>query len=1732
LNADNSLKYIGEGAFKDLPKAVFEFASLAKLETVRSMAFFNAVKLTTFNAPALKELGAGVFENCQLLQTLTAPSSLSAVKLLFGESSGAAVDGFYEVDGYLIPEALTTLKVTLKQDFEVIPAAFAEGLVSITELYLPEGLIQIGERAFYRISTVLLSLPDSLESIEMETFAANAALISINIGANSALEGIGERAFADCVKLQSLTVPMYVSDFLLSTVAGCSAITDILVHEDNETYFDINGVLYADKALIYYPLGREANDFIVDASAQTIGHLAFAGSKIKNLYLPAGILSAEADSFIDCKFDKVSMPAVNKLSNVFADSSVISLLSVYGENIPAFFAYTEKISSLEVAEGVEEINMAAFSDCLSLESVSLPSTLKVIGIGAFLRCEKLADISFADENSLEFINFSVFGNTPWLSAFPDGEMIYIGKIAYLFKGVAADNTTLTLRDGTVCVASFALAEQAGITSVVFPDTLEQIYFNAFENTGITALNFNSNLRRIGDAAFQDCINLESVAFAGSAVEEIGEYAFNDASSLASLDALPSVLTRIHDYAFSGTAISGVAIPASVIEIGAGAFSNCILLEDISFEALDNVTNFGEQVFHNTKWYNDSADGALMLDGKNIYGYKGAMPENYELSIQPNVERILPYAFYGQQNLVTVRLRNSLKTIGEYAFAECTSLTNVYTVTDSSLVNLGDWAFDGCISLQEFTLTQNVAHFNPSVFNDCASLTRFIVDEEDTSDNFRFIGDILYNADKTRILYVPHGISGAVTIERTVTEIEEEAFISRIGITSVVIHNAITSIGEYAFSGCLALSNVTFGDNPLLADIGANAFGETDISSITLPRRLAYIGDEAFDYENVEITFTGDTPPEVSGEVVASARVYVPREALAVYRERLPLFNIFPSRIKIDFIKNNAVYASYEVPFGGKLSAIPTLPTEEGYSAQWNAASLALVWDTENSVFLAVNDDVPIVAVYTKNTYTVTMHSQDITVLNYVYDAAISGITPLSADGRQFLFWTENLETPQSFSTTRMPARNIELYPVWFDFSFTLDDSTDTWGIAAPITTLGIVPADIRIPATYQGKAVTAILESAFSGFDGLAQVTLPDSVTTIMAGAFQLSSLNRISISNNSQLSEIGDSAFFSTDIITINLPKILSHIGDFAFAFSSKLTHVEITVTDFENMGVSIFDSCSSLGAVEISVAEGGNAQYLSDQMFVNCISLETVVLPEGLRNLGYETFKNCHSLQNFSLPELEIIGESAFEACYSLQTIELPEVTQVHAGAFEDCTSLIVVEFRDNDTLLNIAQNAFSGCSELAYFVAPASLKVIGEGAFYDCNKLKYLVVEENGSIEDGSRGLTIAEGALPLTTVIYVATALEMNSTKWPQHTVALYRGIYDGFVAGVDGSLLLYVGGESVITMPALIESDRVEIIGDDLFYGSDCVSEIYLEDSYLISLLDSAVAFRNLKNLVSFNSPYSIGGVLYNQDTTSLIAYPQSRPNELFAAPASVTQVSDYAFYSVALLEAVTFSALAPPLIGENTFGARNTDLKIYVPASALEAYRTAPYWSALASIIYADYVRHGDFLFVDHAEGLELSQYLGHAQDVALPISLNGKNVVSIGAYAFYGSGIYTVAIPTSIFYIKDYAFSNCENLTAVALPDGTKSIGRNAFSSCVALTTLTLSSRIKLTEIKESAFENCTALKCVVLPVGIRILGKNAFAYCSSLESFSFAQNNELTTIGEGAFYGCTALAAINIDK
>ncbi|MDD4316136.1 MAG: leucine-rich repeat protein, partial [Clostridia bacterium] len=106
LNADNSLKYIGEGAFKDLPKAVFEFASLAKLETVRSMAFFNAVKLTTFNAPALKELGAGVFENCKLLQTLTAPSSLSAVKLLFGESSGAAVDGFYEVDGYLIPEAL------------------------------------------------------------------------------------------------------------------------------------------------------------------------------------------------------------------------------------------------------------------------------------------------------------------------------------------------------------------------------------------------------------------------------------------------------------------------------------------------------------------------------------------------------------------------------------------------------------------------------------------------------------------------------------------------------------------------------------------------------------------------------------------------------------------------------------------------------------------------------------------------------------------------------------------------------------------------------------------------------------------------------------------------------------------------------------------------------------------------------------------------------------------------------------------------------------------------------------------------------------------------------------------------------------------------------------------------------------------------------------------------------------------------------------------------------------------------------------------------------------------------------------------------------------------------------------------------------------------------------------------------------------------------------------------
>ena len=139
-----------------------------------------------------------------------------------------------------------------------------------------------------------------------------------------------------------------------------------------------------------------------------------------------------------------------------------------------------------------------------------------------------------------------------------------------------------------------------------------------------------------------------------------------------------------------------------------------------------------------------------------------------------------------------------------------------------------------------------------------------------------------------------------------------------------------------------------------------------------------------------------------------------------------------------------------------------------------------------------------------------------------------------------------------------------------------------------------------------------------------------------------------------------------------------------------------------------------------------------------------------------------------------------------------------------------------------------------------------------------------------------------------------------------------------------------------------------------------------------------------------------------------------------------------------------------------------------------------------------------------------------------------------------YGSPNYysgNIVIPESVIYngeeyivttICNDAFSSCEDLTSITIPNSVTSIGSYAFGYCTSLTSITIPNGV--TTIEEWSFYNCNNLTSVTIPNSITNIESYAFAYCSSLHSFTIPNN--LTTIKSYTFEYCYELSSITIPN
>ena len=279
-------------------------------------------------------------------------------------------------------------------------------------------------------------------------------------------------------------------------------------------------------------------------------------------------------------------------------------------------------------------------------------------------------------------------------------------------------------------------------------------------------------------------------------------------------------------------------------------------------------------------------------------------------------------------------------------------------------------------------------------------------------------------------------------------------------------------------------------------------------------------------------------------------------------------------------------------------------------------------------------------------------------------------------------------------------------------------------------------ATINIP-----NSVTSIGEYAFADCYALTSITIPSSVTSIEGeSVFAGCIFVKENFINNSSLDAQANNYWGATivdsetdgliirndtvigcrpNVISANIPANVTAIGESAFYYCTSLTSVTIpnsvtSIGDYAFSGAALKsivvpDNVTYIGRAAFADMEetlksaviGSGVKELN-ATFVECMSLESVILSEGLETIGDEVFNGCNSLNSVNIPHsVTSIGYAAFAGCLPLESVVIPSsVTSIGDWAFNYCTSLSSV------TCLAITPSAmgewvFDGCDNPTLFV-----------------------------------------------------------------------------------------------------------------------------------------------------------------------------------------------------------------------------------------------------------------------------------------------------------------------------------------------------------------------------------------------------------------------------------------------
>ena len=463
----------------------------------------------------------------------------------------------------------------------------------------------------------------------------------------------------------------------------------------------------------------------------------------------------------------------------------------------------------------------------------------------------LAVISFAYDCCIDGIYYNVNNSTRTVTV-TNGDEKYAGDINIpnsVFTGLvitstAPGATSQKIYFSVVGIEEYAFKECYGLTSIKIPSTVKNIGEEAFASCGYWGLGvtsyFYGNVPTIASNAFKGAGNpkmyvydeykanfeekiqlLQDCSFTLLSLPQIVDpviidgvkYYFNDGhyevgnnsengsgydsgTSLSILSEISATesnreqnypVTAISDRAFCGcSSITSATIPISITAIGNLAFSSCSGLTSITIP--ENVTTIGGNVFANCTSLTD-----VTLNSNSTVS---------STSYSNTLVKI-----FGAQ-VKTYTIGEGVTTIGEYAFANCTGLTNI-TIPES-VTTIGDHAFDGCSGLTSITIPESVTTIGSIAFSGCTCLTTVTLNSNYiTSKNYNYRSSTLKNIFGKQVkTYI---------IGESVTTIGRDAFYGCTSLTNITIPKSVISIYTGAFSECTSLTTVNMNSNYIMSE---------------------------------------------------------------------------------------------------------------------------------------------------------------------------------------------------------------------------------------------------------------------------------------------------------------------------------------------------------------------------------------------------------------------------------------------------------------------------------------------------------------------------------------------------------------------------------------------------------------------------------------------------------------------------------------------------------------------------------------------------------------------------------------------------------------------------------------------------------------------------------------------------------------------------------------------------